>query len=185
MKWTAPLLILALVLVWPPAPAAAAPPAGIAVVDMVDLITNHPRAKTLQDKLDKEKVTAQAYAEGEQRNLGKLREEIEMMPPNNPQRRLKEKEYLVQAALLKLEIEWRQEQALRDYMDGLETLYTEVQALVARLARERGIGLVLLKDSKPIEAVDTNDYGSKVRLRGVVFYEPAMDITEEVKKLFR
>ena len=48
-------------------------------------------------------------------------------------RRAKEKEFLTRSQLLKLEIEWRKEEALREYMLGLERLYTEIQALVGGL----------------------------------------------------
>ena len=39
--------------------------------------------------------------------------------------------------MLKLEIEWRKEEALREYMLGLERLYAEIQALVSTLRARR------------------------------------------------
>jgi len=163
---------------------ATAAPEGVAVVDMVQLITKHPRASELQRKLEGRQQEAEAYAESENKSLRALAAEIDLIGRNNPMRRAKEKEFLTRSQMLKLEIEWRKEEALREYMLGLERLYTEIQALVGKYARERGIGLVLLSSKPELQAADFNDYAAKVRLRGVVFSEPALDITDQIKAMF-
>ena len=165
------------------APAAAAPE-GVAVVDMVQLITKHPRASDLQRKLEQRQQEAETYAESENKRLRALGAEIDLIGRNNPMRRAKEKEFLTLSQMLKLEIEWRKEEALREYMLGLERLYTEIQALVSKYARDRGIQLVLLSSKPELQANDFNDYAAKVRLRGVVFSEPALDITDQIKAMF-
>ncbi len=86
--------------------------------------------------------------------------------------------------MLKIEIEWRKEKALREYMTGLENLYAEIQRNVARYARDHQITLVLLKSDAAIKAADFSDYAAKVQLRGVVFSEPAMDITDQIRATF-
>lgn len=163
---------------------ATAAPEGVAVVDMVQLITKHPRATDLQRKLEGRQQEAEAYAEAENKGLRALGAEIDLIGRNNPMRRAKEKEFLTRSQLLKLEIEWRKEEALREYMLGLERLYTEIQALVGDYARRNGIQLVLLSSKPELQASDFNDYAAKVRLRGVVFSEPALDITDQIRAMF-
>ena len=165
------------------APAAAAPE-GVAVVDMVHLITKHPRASELQRKLETRQQEAEAYADSENKALRALGQEIDLIGRNNPGRRLKEKEFLTRSQMLKLEIEWRKDEALREYMLGLERLYTEIQALISDYARKNRIQLVLLSSKPELQAADFNDYAAKVRLRGVVFSEPTLDITDQIQALF-
>jgi Skp family chaperone for outer membrane proteins len=165
------------------APAAAAPE-GVAVVDMVQLITKHPRASELQRKLETRQQEAEAYADSENKSLRALAAEIDLIGRNNPMRRAKEKEFLTRSQMLKLEIEWRKDEALREYMLGLERLYTTIQGLVSDYARNHGIQLVLLSSKPELQAADFNDYAAKVRLRGVVFSEPTLDITDQIRAMF-
>ena len=178
-----PLLLLAF---WAfgPAPCAHAAPERIAVVDMVDLISEHPTATQLQRELEQRQSEAEAYAMEEQKALRELQQTIELMNRNNPMRRVKEKELVVQDQMVKLELKWREQEAMREYMDGLEALYAEIQRLVSRYARESGIQVVLLKTSVEIKAADFNDYGAKVRLRAVVYHEESLDITPRIKAMF-
>ena len=182
MKPLLPLALIAAVLAFA-APAVAAPD-RMAVVDMIELISEHPLAKDLQRKLEQRESEAEAYAMQEQQALRNLQGEIEIMTRNDPNRMMKEKELLTQQTMLKFEIEWRKEQALREYMKGLETLYANIHGLVANYARSNGFTIVLLKTSPQITAMDFNDYGAKIRLRAVVYNDPAMDITPQIKAMF-
>lgn len=181
------LIALAVAAAWAvlPAPPALAAPEQVAVVDMIELISDHPRATDLQSVLDQRQSEAEAYAREEQKALRALQAEIELMNRNNPMRRVREKELLFQQEMLKLELKWREQEAMREYMDGLEALYAEAQRLVARYARERGIQVVLLKTDVEIKAVDFNDYGAKVRLRAVVYHDETLDITPQIKSMLQ
>ena len=178
-----PLLLLVLWLIFPVAEALAAVD-GIAVVDMVELIGAHPRATDLQRQLEQRQTEAKTYAMGEQTSLRELQAQIELMNRNNPMRRVREKELVTQRAMVELELKWLEQEAMREYMDGLEALYAEIQRLVAHYAQQHGIGIVFLKTAVEIKAVDFNDYGAKVRLRAVVYHEETLDITARIKAGF-
>lgn len=165
------------------APAAVAAPERIAVVDMIELISAHPRAERLQSDLDQREAEAEQFAREGQKGLRELQAEIELMNRNNPMRRMREKELLFQQETLKLELKWLEQEAMREYMEGLEALYAETQRLVARYARQQQIQVVLLKTDVEIKAVDFNDYGAKVRLRAVVYHEETLDITPQIKAM--
>ena len=178
-----PLMLLVLWLVFPLAEARAAVD-GVAVVDMVELIGAHPRATDLQRQLEQRQTEAKTYAMGEQTSLRELQAQIEFMNRNNPMRRVREKELITQKSMVELELKWLEQEAMREYMDGLEALYSEIQRLVAGYAKQHGIGIVFLKTAVEIKAVDFNDYGAKVRLRAVVYHDEALDITARIKALF-
>jgi Skp family chaperone for outer membrane proteins len=175
----APLLLL---LVAGGAPAVAAGP-SVAVVDMVRLLKAHPRFKEVDGKFEQRQKQAEDFAKSENTRLEQLKGEISLMNAADPNRRQKEKELASSLVALKFEIEWRQQEAQREYVRGLEVLYAEVQALVARHAREQGIPLVLLKQDTEMKAGDLNDWGLKVQLRTVVHADASLDITDAVLRL--
>ena len=151
---------------------------------MVELIGAHPRATDLQRQLEQRQTEAKTYAMGEQTSLRELQAQIELMNRNNPMRRVREKELVTQQAMVELELKWLEQEAMREYMDGLEALYSEIQRLVAHYAHQNGIGIVFLKTAVEIKAMDFNDYGAKVRLRAVVYHEETLDITSRIKAGF-
>ncbi len=168
----------------------AAPPAlaageRIAVVDMVALITEHPRATELSSLLEQRQSEAETYARDQQKEIRELQGDTEMLGKTNPLRRAKEKELVFKKELLKLELKFREQEANREYMDGLEALYAQVQRKVQKYAQDHAIQVVLLKTSEDIQAVDPNDYGAKIRLRTVVYHDPALDITPAIKALIQ
>ena len=107
-------LLLSLALVAAFATPAFAAGERFAVVDMVALISQHPRATELQRKLDQRRTEAEKFAMDEQKAMRNLQAEIELMNRNNPMRRVREKELLTTQTMLKLEIQWREEAALRE-----------------------------------------------------------------------
>ncbi len=169
---------------WFAPPARAAGTDDVAVVDMVDLIQHHPRAHEINSQFDQDKADAEAFADKETKALLQLKSSLELLPRNSPDRRNKEKEFLSRQNFLKFEIDWRQQEAVRRYMEGLESLYSAVHSLVQRYAREHGIRLVLLKSEIQLDAADVNDFGAKVRLRGVVYSDDTLDITAKIRDMF-
>ena len=163
---------------------AQAAPQGVAVVNMVELLNNHPQIKEIERKLEQRQQAAQQYAEAEEKRLRQLKGSIDLMNPNDPARMQKMKQFLAQSNMLKFEIEWRKEQAMKEYMDGLEGLYNDISRLVSSYARDNNLQLVLLKPPQELESADLNDYFVKVQLRSVIFSTPQLDITDRIKAMF-
>jgi Skp family chaperone for outer membrane proteins len=180
MRIAAPLFVLVLCL-------AAAPPAraegAIATVDMVRLLNDHPRLTEIVRKADQRQADAEAHAKTEGERLKKLEGEIELMNPTDPNQRAKQKELGAAMAALNFDMEWRKRDATREYLRAMESLYAEVQALVARHARERGIALVLNRNTEDLRTSSSEDFALKIRVRSVVHADPALDITDAVRKL--
>jgi Skp family chaperone for outer membrane proteins len=162
------------------APALAAGPIG--TVDIVRLVTNHPKFKELESRVEQRGKDAQAHEKKETERLDELKGRIGMMNPNDPARRTQEKQYLQAVASLKFELEWMQQDAQREYLRGLEVIYAEVQAAVGALAREQGLQLVLVRNDKELKAVSFDDWGLKTQLRAVVWAESSLDLTDALLK---
>jgi Skp family chaperone for outer membrane proteins len=184
LRAVGPWIVIAGIAVVAATAAVAAPPVSVAVVDVMKLLDAHPRKKELSDRADLRQQQARDWAKGENAALEKLKGEIELMTANEPARRQKEKELAGRLVSVKFEIEWRQKEAELEYLRGLDGLYSEVNSVVAKYARDNGIAVVLTKrEAADMKVADVNDFGLKVQLRGVVFHDAALDITERVRPL--
>ncbi len=175
------LLVTTLALVF--APAAEAAP-KVAVVDLVQAIQEHPSTKKVEDRLRKAQVDAKAAAERTQKEIDRLKAELDQIEEINPARASKEKRVLQLTNNLKFNAEWAQLVALREYTRSLQSIYRAVQGEVGRVAAERGHDIVLLKTDplRELKSSNPEDFALKSRLRVVVYASPSVDITAEVIK---
>ena len=168
-----------------PQPAQAAGPATVAVVDLVTLIQNHPDAKTLNQRFEQAKEKAMDSWKVAQERLKSLLEEIKKLPHNDPQRRLKEKQYESQKTHNEFARRWAEREAVTDYVHALERIYADVVVKVNTYARNNNIQLVLQRETKPekIVGASVDDFFVKLRLRKVLFSAPELDITAQVQAM--
>jgi Skp family chaperone for outer membrane proteins len=156
----------------------------VAVVDVMKLLDGHPRKKELSDRYDQRQQQARDWAKKENADLEALNGQIALMNANDPNRRQREKELAGRLVTVKFEIDWRGKEAEREYMRGLDGLYAEVNAAVAKYARDNGIAVVVTKrDPTDMRVADVNDWGLKVQLRSVVYHDGALDITDRIRPL--
>jgi Skp family chaperone for outer membrane proteins len=104
------------------------------------------------------------------------------MLENDPDRPLKEKQYLLQLNAMKFNRQWAVQEAEREYVRALERLHSAMKALVAAYAKENGIEVVMLSTESdgPMHAETRQDFDLRSRLRGVVYAAPTVDITDAI-----
>ena len=136
-----PVLIASLAMA---APASAGGP--IATVDIVRLIQAHPKFPELRKQYEDRQQKAKDYAKAEDTRLQKLKGELDLMTPNEPAFLQKQKEVAAGLQMLKFEMEWRETTAQREYVRGLEILYSEATLSVQSYVRtQQGLQLVLVE----------------------------------------
>jgi Skp family chaperone for outer membrane proteins len=176
------LAVLALFASWA-APAEAA--SKVAVVDLVACMTAHPETKRIEDRFRAAQQRAQDNLGSQEKRLKELRQALDEMVDDHPDRPLKERQYELQMNSAKFNFEWDMKTAVIEYVRGLESIYNAVQGEVSRYARENAIEVVLTRTDhmKPINAVDPKDFALKTRLRVVLYADPRTDITDAIVKI--
>ena len=181
LPWKPVLAALIVSLLWV-APAEAA--GKTAVVDMVQIMRTHPRAKVLEGNFAQAQTDARAILEEEDKEIQKLKRELEASNEQSPDRASKEKHYQQRVANAQFNFEWAMKNAMRGYTLGLERMYGAVRGVIGRYAEEQGIDLVLYRTPpvQPLNAGDANDFALKTRLRAVVYASSSIDITDAITK---
>ena len=181
LPWKPVLAAFLVSLVWV-APAEAA--GKTAVVDMVKIMQNHPRAKVLEGNFKVAQTDARTALEAEDKDIQKLKRELEASNAQQPDRMSKEKRYQQRVANAQFNFEWAMKAAMRAYTLGLERMYGAVRGEIGRYAEEQGIELVLYRTPpiQPLNAGDANDFALKTRLRTVVYAASSIDITDAIAK---
>ena len=179
---TALLLLGPLLLGWA-SPVEAAPEGKVAVVDVLDLLDHHPDTVKLRQKLKADEAAALTYLKESQQRLEKLREEI-LALSDGPERRRKQARFDKQRWNSKYDFEQMGRESQWAYVKELERIYAGVVAVIRNYARKNGISVVMQMTDDELSAADQNDYVMKIALRTVVYFEPSIDITEQVRALF-
>ena len=181
--WKPVLAALVAVLVTTVVGAAPAEAAGkTVVIDMVKVMKDTPQTKKLEDQFKVAQDNANTILEEEDKEIQKLKRELEQMNAQAPDRMRKEKVYQQRVANAQFNYEWAMKAAMRDYTLGLERIYGAVRGEVRRYAEEQGIDLVLYRTDpiQPLNAGDANDFALKTRLRTVVYAAGSIDITDAI-----
>ena len=95
------------------------------------------------------------------------------------------RERMKQLAMQEAELHWFREMEGQKIEQGLagslRSIYNDIQAVVAEVARERGIDLVLAADQLPKEPpATTTQARQQVVLQNVLFWHPRVELTDEV-----
>jgi Skp family chaperone for outer membrane proteins len=174
--------LLALLVLLAAAPPARAQAERVAVVDLWRLMTRHRGMTQAEQALKEAQDSSRTKREETERTLKRIRDEYLALPLESAERSEKLKRFMIQEAHSKAELEFDMRSALERYTRTLEGIYTEVQGLVAKVAREKGLLLVLQKTDDPLRLIDQDQFALKTALRAVVYYDTSLDITAEVER---
>lgn len=172
-----------------PAPAPAARPACIALVNVSRAFQSHPRKKKLEETLQADLDAANAAMESKKSEIRKEAQDLEARySPGTPEyqqglKRIRAKEW---------EAEFDGKAAVellkRKEVTALAEAYREIAAEAERIAKEKGFSAVANFDDEPIQVEDkatgqilrTSDLVLQIRLRTVLWASPEVDLTKEV-----
>ena len=155
---------------------------NLAVVDVPDTSARYVRTRDLEAQFEQRRVAfneqRQAMQERIQRAGQSLQQELKPGTSEYEQRRK-------EVAMLEAELQWfvevegrKLEQALAE---SLRSIYTDIQEVIAEVALERGIDIVLAADQLPEEMPQsTTQVRQQIILQKVIYWNPRVDLTDEV-----
>ncbi|MDP7035885.1 MAG: OmpH family outer membrane protein [Planctomycetota bacterium] len=112
--------------------------------------------------------------------LKKLAEEIELFAPRSPERQKQEKEYFRKKMMLDFRKKSLQDEVQKRLKTSTEGLYEEVNSGIADYARKHGFTIIFKVDGDSIASDSQSELKLKIHTRGVVYYDPKLDITNAV-----
>jgi Skp family chaperone for outer membrane proteins len=150
----------------------------IAVIDMSDAFKNNDSCAAQKARLQQEAVRFANYMQIRSSALEDLKSVLNALDEGTDAHENTFKQLARESAELSAEIELKNRELRRKEAMCYVQARNEIQGIVTRIARDRGIGLVIRFDRKPMEMDDRESL-----LRGVnrsVVFQHEIDITDDV-----
>lgn len=157
-----------------------ASPVPVAVVDIGEIFKNHPGFNRKIEALRKEVDQWQQSMEKQAQELSRNREALtQTYRPGTPQYKEQEEKLARQQASLTTDAQLQRKEFMdREAQLYLET-YQEVQKIIARVAKDANVGLVLRFSRLEMESEDRQSILQGV-YRPVVYYDRNLDMTDHI-----
>ncbi|MGB2823193.1 MAG: OmpH family outer membrane protein [Phycisphaerae bacterium] len=157
-------------------------PAGIkiAVCDFVDVFNNYTRAKEETAKLNERRQQIKAEMDKREKALDALK--LERDSYKGGSKKFKEVAGQVVWQTLQNDVWLRYQDALAldDHRELTEEMYQEIKAMIAQVAKQRGVVLVLQREPDTLETQNTAELLRQIHGRKVLYSADELDITETV-----
>lgn len=155
----------------------------VAVVDVRKLMDGSARILAVTEQMKKEQADMQAELQKIENDVKQNMTMLEGLDPRGILARgIREKVVQLQA-LHDFKVKaWNEEISFR-VQTAEKELYNEALGIIATYAKEKGIGLVHKVDSGPIKDQETEHVDRRIDARGVLYIDPALDITADILKL--
>lgn len=152
----------------------------VAVVDVRKLFDSADRMTAMTSQMNKEKADMQVELQKIESDIKQNMTMLEGLDPRGKLARGIREKVIQMQALLEFKVKaWNEEIAVRVKIAERE-LYNEALSVIATYAKERGIGLIYKIESGPIPDDETEKVDRRIDARGVLYMDPALDITGDI-----
>ncbi|OPX25284.1 MAG: hypothetical protein B1H04_00165 [Planctomycetales bacterium 4484_123] len=161
-------------------PAAAIPPTRVAVCDVGAVFNGYLKRNDLNLQLEQRRKQAKAEDKRRLDQITKIEKTLKQLKRGTPEYDQQAKK--LQSLVIEARV-WREftEKAFRaEHRGMMETLYREILAAVAQVAKARNIDLVLYSEEVQIASKTTPELYSKIAQRKCLYHKPAIDLTKAV-----
>jgi len=159
---------------------ATVPATRVAVCDIVEVFDNYQRAKDLTAGM--KNVAEKVQAENQQRGkaIDAIKMELDALNPTSKEydKRLNEMERLTIER--KAWLDYQTAKNMRNHHRLTLEMYQEIRAMVAQVAKEQNVQLVLHRNRAKVQTRNTRELLQTIAARKVIYAAEAGDLTEGV-----
>jgi Skp family chaperone for outer membrane proteins len=164
-----------------PAAAPAAPPAArVGTCDIVELFTNYQRAKDLTSQLNERRQAITVERDKRTKAINTLQAELENYKKASPKYEQTVDEIQRLGIEAKAYLEYQDALALREHRNLTKEMYTEIKAVIAKVAKQRGLNIILQREPDTLDTDSPSEMLRQIYTRKVLFTEDGLDITDVV-----
>lgn len=149
-----------------------------AVLDIATIFEKYERTAYLEEEFLAKRKFLSEEADRRRQQVETLRKSLDTYNPGTAE--FKQKQSEVREAELRFKA-WgeTEDENLKDsHKQSLLEIYDDVRTVVAALAKEKGIDLVLTYDRLTESAPDSESLRRQILLQKVLYYNPTLDITD-------
>ncbi len=155
-------------------------PTNIAVVNLAAVFEKYQMTRDLEERFGRRREEVKAESRGKQENIALLRNALEQFKPGTADFRQREEELVRSEIEFEVWLEVQERRLKSEHKSWLESIYRNTQEVVARIAAQRGIDLVLTYNDLEEDAPDSLAFKQQILLRTVIFASPRTDVTAPV-----
>ena len=156
-------------------------PTAAAVVNVQAVFDALKEKTTIEAELQQRGEKLQAEQQDRQKQIQQMRSELDLLTPGTENFRKKQEELERTAIELQAWVQYENQKLQRERGIQIEGIYNKTLKAVADVAKANGYQLVLFSEGPPdLRWENAQQLSALVQLRKVLYYDPALDITELV-----
>jgi len=156
------------------------PASPVAVCDIVDVFNNYQRAKDETAKLNERRQQIRAEMQKREKALDALKTECDSYKKGSKKYQEMSDQIVWQALQNETWLRYQDRLALSNHHDLTKEMYQEIKAVIAAVAKQRGVLAVLQREPETLETKNTAELLRQIYGRKVLYSAEELDITETV-----
>jgi Skp family chaperone for outer membrane proteins len=138
--------------------------------------------KQAKDTLKQEQDNFKKEVDNRQKILQDMERALHGLKPGQPDFNKNQEELIREMTRFRIEAEERKRAIVLKFLVFTEQFYRKINEVVATLARERDLEVVLYKEGYEVSAEDPDELFAKIQQRKVLYNAAGCDLTELVLK---
>jgi Skp family chaperone for outer membrane proteins len=152
----------------------------IGVINIAKIFAEYEMTRQLEQRFDSERRAVADDAEKKRQLIVEKQQGLAPFKPDSQAYRDRSTELTRLQVEYEVELTMREQQLKDAHKQSLLTIYRDVQAAVERIARQRGIDVVLTYDELDSQAPDSNALRQQILLKKVIYSNEQTDLTQVV-----
>lgn len=155
-------------------------PVRVGVVDVTKILENCQKNKQWQEKAEGDRSRVQAEFQQMRKDLEALQANIKQRKPGSSDYFSLMSEYEEKRAVMEGRNTFYENKFTQEMQQWMEALYSDFLKVTEMVAREKGLDLVVGKETLELPAPTLRDFMLSVKTQKVLYSRTELDITDEV-----
>lgn len=155
-------------------------PPRVGVVDVTKILENCKKNKQWQEKAEADRSRVQAEFQQMRKDLEALQANIKQRKPGSSDYFALMGEYEEKRAVMEGRNSFYENKFTQEMQQWMEALYSDFLKVTEMVAREKGLDIVLGKETLEMPAPTLRDFMLSVKTQKVLYSRPELDITDDV-----
>jgi len=155
---------------------------NVAVISLPDVSERYIKTSALEAKFEKRRQELNKKRDDMNDKINKLKKSLqEELKPGTEAFDQRQKELALQQAELQWFLDTQSKKVDAGLAEALRSIYEDIQHMVAQVAKERHLDIVLASDALPPQPPsNANQVRQQILLQKVIYWSPQVDITDVV-----
>ncbi len=155
-------------------------PAKVAIVDATKVLQNCKKQKQMQEKMKNEEAQINGEFQAAKKDLEALQANLNLLKVGSKDYIDAMKDFLDKKSLLEAKDKFYQEKMNIETQQWMESLYTQMLDVTAKIAQKKGVDIVLAQEPTDFPSPNMQAFMATLRTKKVLYCNAQLDITNEV-----